>query len=53
MEPEKCHGWHWRTWEDLAEIKANGESSGDKLFLPMTNLLKQFASLDDLRHKFR
>ncbi len=53
MEPDKCHGWHWRTWEDLEDIKDKGEPSGAKLFLPMANLLEQFASLDDLRQKFR
>lgn len=37
LEPEKCEGWHWNTWEDLKRLSDQGE----KLFLPLTNFLKE------------
>lgn len=31
-EPDKCAGWHWLTWEEIAE---------KSLFIPLSNLLKE------------
>ena len=39
MEPEKCRGWEWSSWDEL-ERSANGQG-GRELFLPMINLIKQ------------
>lgn len=44
MEPDKCEGWHWKTWDELNEMKDNGES----MFLPLSNLLEQH-SLEELQ----
>lgn len=48
LEPNKCEGWHWKSWED---IKAIGEDrdSGDSLFLPIVNLLKETPDLAKLK----
>ncbi|KPM43002.1 hypothetical protein AK830_g3516 [Neonectria ditissima] len=51
LEPEKCAGWYWKTWEDLKQIlhSQQGETAGEKLFLPMVHLLEQTENLDDLK----
>jgi 8-oxo-dGTP diphosphatase len=45
LEPEKCAGWEWATWDEMvgwARAAESGEGSVQKkLFLPLTNLLKQ------------
>ncbi|KAL2885828.1 Phosphoinositide phosphatase SAC1 [Ceratocystis lukuohia] len=45
MEPEKCAGWEWRSWE---EIKAYEREGGGKLFAPMIGLLRQYPADHDL-----
>ena len=41
MEPEKCECWEWTSVEELRSW-AKGEGSEErKLFLPLTNLLRQ------------
>ncbi|KAM0241570.1 hypothetical protein ACHAPO_001256 [Fusarium lateritium] len=47
LEPKKCAGWYWKTWDDLKEILAGGEQ--EKLFLPLVNLLGQTNDLESLR----
>ena len=37
MEPEKCDGWVWMTWEELADV-----GKRESLFLPLLNLLKEY-----------
>ncbi|KAK7430960.1 hypothetical protein QQZ08_002489 [Neonectria magnoliae] len=50
LEPEKCEGWHWKTWEDLKQIfHSQSEGEGEKLFLPLVNLFKQTENLNDLK----
>ncbi|KAK7418282.1 hypothetical protein QQX98_004067 [Neonectria punicea] len=50
LEPEKCEGWHWKTWEDLKQIfHSESEGEGEKLFLPLVNLFKQTENLEDLK----
>jgi 8-oxo-dGTP diphosphatase len=47
LEPHKCAGWEWASWEDLmAWVKREGEArAGEtlerKLFLPLLNLVRQ------------
>ncbi|KAL7787807.1 NUDIX hydrolase domain-like protein [Trichoderma ceciliae] len=50
MEPEKCEGWHWKTWEELKQIDDAAESgaSGETLFLPIVNLLRQTTNIHEL-----
>ncbi|RFU73615.1 nudix domain-containing [Trichoderma arundinaceum] len=49
-EPEKCEGWHWKTWEELKQIDeaARSGASTDRLFLPLVNLIKQNPNVDNL-----
>jgi hypothetical protein len=49
LEPQKCGGWYWKTWDDLKEILAGAEKGGEKLFLPLVNLLGQTNDLESLR----
>ncbi|KAI8713919.1 Nudix hydrolase domain-containing protein [Fusarium sp. LHS14.1] len=51
LEPQKCDGWYWKTWEDLKQLLpavSQGEQ-GESLFLPLVNLLEQTDNLDTLR----
>lgn len=49
-EPLKCEGWEWKTWDELKQIDeaAKSDPSGDKLFLPLVNLVKQTSDLNAL-----
>ncbi|KAL7908896.1 hypothetical protein GGI35DRAFT_452351 [Trichoderma velutinum] len=49
-EPEKCDGWHWKSWEELKAMKEAAESdpSAESLFLPIVNLMKQTSNLQEL-----
>ncbi|KAF5025690.1 hypothetical protein F66182_2296 [Fusarium sp. NRRL 66182] len=50
LEPQKCEGWYWKTWEDLKQLLPGAsQTEGEKLFLPLVNLLQQTPNLDDLR----
>ncbi len=33
MEPEKCEGWEWKSWEEIEKL--------EPLFLPVENLMKR------------
>ncbi|RFU71835.1 hypothetical protein TARUN_10427, partial [Trichoderma arundinaceum] len=48
MEPEKCEGWEWKSWGELKQIDkaAKSDPSGDRLFLPLVNLIKKVGSRD-------
>ncbi|GAP88167.1 putative nudix domain-containing protein [Rosellinia necatrix] len=48
MEPNKCEGWHWMSWNQLREYcKHNDdEQSPEKCFLPLVNLVKDYPQLD-------
>ncbi|KAH6991270.1 NUDIX hydrolase domain-like protein [Ilyonectria sp. MPI-CAGE-AT-0026] len=57
LEPNKCEGWYWKTWEDLKQLltqpqgepaSASGSSQGDSLFLPLVHLLEETPDLDNL-----
>ncbi|OKL59371.1 hypothetical protein UA08_05051 [Talaromyces atroroseus] len=47
LEPHKCEGWDWLTWNDLLSLvaKQNQAEDGDvlekRLFLPLLNLARQ------------
>uniref|UniRef100_A0A8H7NMH6 Nudix hydrolase domain-containing protein n=1 Tax=Bionectria ochroleuca TaxID=29856 RepID=A0A8H7NMH6_BIOOC len=45
-EPDKCAEWRWETREGLEKRQKKGE----KLFLPLENLLKKTAGTDKLRN---
>jgi hypothetical protein len=42
MEPEKCDEWFWTTWE---EMRASPLKDGSSLFLPITNLLRDYPKI--------
>lgn len=49
LEPEKCEGWFWKSWEDVREMD-EGRRTGaqQQLFLPIVNLLKEHADVEAL-----
>jgi 8-oxo-dGTP diphosphatase len=59
MEPEKCEGWEWVEWHQVAAWAGviasdsdddnrigEGESTGMTLFLPLLNLFRQQPGFD-------
>ncbi|OJJ86275.1 nucleotide triphosphate diphosphatase NUDT15 [Aspergillus glaucus CBS 516.65] len=44
VEPEKCEGWRWATWEDIKN--QSQADSGPRLFLPLLELLRRRSSFD-------
>ena len=59
LEPHKCYGWQWATWEELQAWenmtgKANSQAPHDPingattLFLPLLNLFKQRPTFNPL-----
>ncbi|PTB40412.1 hypothetical protein M441DRAFT_48253 [Trichoderma asperellum CBS 433.97] len=48
MEPEKCEGWEWKSSNELKQIAeaAKPDSCGERLFLPLVNLIKKVLSED-------
>ncbi|KAM3520891.1 hypothetical protein NHJ13051_006594 [Beauveria bassiana] len=52
-EPNKCERWVWWDWEKFFTGRKTGEVDGEKLFLPMENLLKQFDSVTELKKMFQ
>ncbi|KAL7963926.1 NUDIX hydrolase domain-like protein [Trichoderma compactum] len=47
MEPDKCEGWTWKSWEELVAINdaAAAGTATNALFLPLVNLIKETAGL--------
>ncbi|KAF4446297.1 hypothetical protein F53441_10047 [Fusarium austroafricanum] len=35
LEPQKCEGWYWKTWDDLKKLLPGTEEQGERLFLPL------------------
>ncbi|EHK25437.1 uncharacterized protein TRIVIDRAFT_32933 [Trichoderma virens Gv29-8] len=62
LEPNKCQGWHWKSWEELKEIheiwkayseadpnsKPDPNSRPDALFLPLLHLVEQVPDIHKL-----
>lgn len=40
LEPEKCEGWTWKSWEEIKKM-AKREQGAQELFLPVENLVLQ------------
>ncbi|KAI5459117.1 NUDIX hydrolase domain-like protein [Mariannaea sp. PMI_226] len=53
LEPEKCEGWHWKSWDDLKRFinphLQGAGLEGEKLFLPLERLLENRKSFEDLK----
>ncbi|CAM1504828.1 Fc.00g024190.m01.CDS01 [Cosmosporella sp. VM-42] len=54
LEPEKCEGWYWKTWDELRQIvyplsSQGSAAQGESLFLPLVHLFEQTANLNELR----
>ncbi|KAF2734693.1 hypothetical protein EJ04DRAFT_534775 [Polyplosphaeria fusca] len=41
LEPNKCEGWYWKSWEDIRALAGNNKNTGD-LFLPVANLVQNY-----------
>jgi len=60
LEPEKCEGWSWKTWEEIKLLDNSAGESGaghgdvdgvgrqQRLFLPIINLLREYPNIQDL-----
>ncbi|KAI1433914.1 nudix domain-containing protein [Xylaria sp. CBS 124048] len=51
LEPNKCEGWCWRSWNEIKNWcehhdDKDAEWADKKCFLPVRNLLKEHAELD-------
>ncbi|CAJ2504387.1 Uu.00g117810.m01.CDS01 [Anthostomella pinea] len=47
LEPEKCEGWSWKSWQEVKAM-ANEDTGPDKLFLPVQNLVRENPQIDRL-----
>lgn len=48
LEPEKCEGWYWKTWEELRDFLGTEKEGGDMLFLPLKSLVER-GGFEDLK----
>lgn len=51
MEPNKCEGWHWVSWDKIQEWGQHHDDMASewvnkRLFLPLRNLVKDYPQLD-------
>jgi len=44
LEPIKCEGWNWKTWDEIKELAA--KDGGRELFLPVVNLVRENPKID-------
>jgi hypothetical protein len=45
MEPEKCYGWEYLSWNDIKRMVAQ---QPDDFFLPIVNLLREYPNPEEL-----
>ncbi|KAJ4863007.1 NUDIX domain-containing protein [Trichoderma breve] len=47
LEPQKCDGWYWKSWDELLAINdaAAAGTATNGLFLPLVNLIKKTSDL--------
>ena len=45
LEPKKCLGWEWHSFDELRAIAAD-EMHSRELFLPLTNLIQTQPTFD-------
>jgi len=48
VEPDKCEGWKWTTWDEFVAWNREG-----KLFGPLCNLMIQHPQFDPLKEMQR
>lgn len=49
LEPEKCEGWFWKSWEDVRAMEEGLRAvAQQQLFLPIVNLLREHADVEAL-----
>ncbi|KAJ3959729.1 hypothetical protein N0V92_003668 [Colletotrichum tropicale] len=48
LEPEKCSGWYWMSWDEVREINVKAkEGGGMKLFMPLAHLVEENADIEN------
>ncbi|KAF9872448.1 NUDIX domain-containing protein [Colletotrichum karsti] len=45
LEPEKCSGWYFKTWQEVRDIKSG--DGGMKLFLPLAHLVEENPDIEN------
>ncbi len=50
MEPNKCEGWHWRSWDEIRQwAKHHDDTASEwadkKCFLPIRSLIQDYGDL--------
>ncbi|KAI1374185.1 NUDIX hydrolase domain-like protein [Hypoxylon crocopeplum] len=52
LEPEKCEGWHWISWDEIRawcahhDDEVTPEWARNKCFLPLINLAKDYPQIE-------
>ncbi|OLN81849.1 Nudix hydrolase 1 [Colletotrichum chlorophyti] len=48
LEPEKCSGWYWKTWQDVRDInEASKAPEGAELFLPLKQFVEENPNIEN------
>ncbi|KAF4847847.1 Nudix hydrolase 1 [Colletotrichum siamense] len=48
LEPEKCSGWYWMSWDEVREINAKAKEGGAmKLFIPLAHLIEENPGIEN------
>ena len=48
LEPDKCEGWFWKSWEEVKALNAAVQGEPQRLFLPIIHLLSDHLDVEAL-----